>query len=110
MPANPLRGEVAIMLGGRACVLRPSFAALVAIEDSLGPLLVLAQQAAEGRVALGDLATVIHHCLLPETGEARPSVAEIGELLLADGMLGALAAWRTLLERTLSGIGGKDAR
>lgn len=105
MPANPLRGEVAIALGGRERVLRPSFTALVALEESLGPLLGLAQRTAEGRLALGDLATAIHHCLRVEPGETPPSVPEIGEMLLAEGMLGALAAWRTLLERTLGGIG-----
>lgn len=105
MAANALRGEVAIRLGGRERVLRPSFSALLAIEDSLRPILALAQEAAEGRVALGDLAIVIHHCLLIEPGETRPSVADIGDLLLADGMLGGLAAWRSLLERTLGGIG-----
>ncbi len=103
--ANPLRGEVEIDLGGRTHVLRPTFAALLAIENEAAPLLVLAQEAAEGRVRLEAMATVFHHCLCVEDAVARPTVAEIGETLLAHGLMPALRAYRALLEAVLVGPG-----
>ena len=36
--ANAARGEAAIVVDGESLVLRPSFAALVAAEEELGPL------------------------------------------------------------------------
>jgi len=33
-PANPLRGEAELIVGGKRLVLRPSFAALVAAEEN----------------------------------------------------------------------------
>ncbi|MFQ5347370.1 MAG: GTA-gp10 family protein [Rhodothalassiaceae bacterium] len=101
--ANPLRGEVALELGGRSHVLRPSFAALLAIESEVAPLLVLAQEAAEGRVRVEAMATVFHHCLYLEDGAARPTVGEIGEVILADGLMPSLKAYRALIENVLMG-------
>ena len=48
--ANPARGEAALTVGGEAILLRPSFAALVAAEEELGPLFALVERAAEGRL------------------------------------------------------------
>ena len=44
--ANPLRGEAMLTILGEPCLLRPSFAALVAAEDELGPLFALVERAA----------------------------------------------------------------
>ena len=43
---NPVRGEAALDLGGETLALRPSFAALVAAEEELGPLFALVERAA----------------------------------------------------------------
>jgi hypothetical protein len=48
MSANPARGEASLIAGGLALVLRPSFQALVAAEEELGPLFALVERAAEG--------------------------------------------------------------
>ncbi len=48
--ANPVRGEAAIRVAGEMLVLRPSFAALVAAEQELGPLFALVERAAAGRL------------------------------------------------------------
>ena len=103
--ANPLRGEVAIDLGGRRHVLRPTFAALRAIESEAAPLLALAQEAAEGQVRTETMALVFHHCLCVDQEAARPAVEEIGETILAQGLMPALKAYRALLEAVLIGPG-----
>ena len=51
--ANHARGEAALDLGGRTIALRPSFAALVAAEEELGPLFELVERVTvlqEGRL------------------------------------------------------------
>lgn len=60
--ANPARGEVAILVGGETVVLRPSFEALVAAEDELGPLFALVERAAEGKLTLAETAALFWHC------------------------------------------------
>ncbi len=63
------RGESRAGRGGgagraaRLLVLRPSFAALVAAEQELGPLFALVERAAEGRLALGEMVALFWHCL-----------------------------------------------
>ena len=61
--ANGARGEAALELGGERFVLRPSFAALVAAEEELGPLFALVERAAEGKLSLGEMAGLFWHCL-----------------------------------------------
>ena len=55
MTANPHRGEASLQVGGEVLVLRPSFSALVAAEEELGPLFALVERASEGRLALGEI-------------------------------------------------------
>ena len=62
-PANPARGEAALEMGGAALLLRPSFEALVAAEEELGPLFDLVERAAEGRLKLGEMAALFWHCI-----------------------------------------------
>lgn len=38
---NPLRGEAVLVIAGQEHLLRPSFTALVAAEEELGPLFAL---------------------------------------------------------------------
>ncbi len=61
--ANPARGEAALIVGGEALVLRPSFEALIAAEEELGPLFGLVVRAAEGRLKLAEIVALIWHCL-----------------------------------------------
>lgn len=99
--ANPLRGEVALRACGREFVLRPSFAALVAAEAEVGPLFGLIERAGEGKLALGELAAVLWHCLAnPAEGMSREA---FGEALLAEGMAAVLPAFRQLAVSILGG-------
>lgn len=99
--ANPVRGEAAVRVGGVAMVLRPSFAALVAAEQELGPLFALVERAAAGRLALGEMVALFWHCLRdrPE-GLTRDA---FGEGVAAGGLANATPALRMLLQQILAG-------
>uniref|UniRef100_UPI0018E518AF GTA-gp10 family protein n=1 Tax=Blastomonas sp. UPD001 TaxID=2217673 RepID=UPI0018E518AF len=53
--ANPVRGEAKLALAGQDVLLRPSFSALVAAEQEIGPLFDLVERAAAGRLGLAEL-------------------------------------------------------
>jgi len=97
--ANPARGEARFELaGGAAIVLRPSFAALVAAEQELGPLFALVERAAAGGLALSEMAALFWHC----AGGAASREA-IGEAIAAQGLARATLALKTLLTQILQG-------
>lgn len=99
--ANALRGEAELRVGGAAFVLRPSFAALVAAEGELGPLFALVERAADGRLALGELAVLFWHCV-----RDRPEAMTretVGEAVVAQGLAAVTPALRVLLGQILSG-------
>jgi hypothetical protein len=100
-PANGLRGEVALVLGGHELVLRPTFAALVAAETEAGSLGTLLQRASEGDVRLGDVAALLWAC-----GRAAwPSGGRdsFEEALAEAGLAAALPAYRALLSQAFLG-------
>lgn len=97
MGANPVRGEVALRLGGAERVLRPTFAALVAAEDELGSLLQIVERAAAGDVRLKEMAGLFWHCLADRGPDAARGAFE--DALFADGIAGLLPAYRQLLGR-----------
>lgn len=98
--ANSARGEVALSLGEDELVLRPSFAALVAAEDELGPLFELVERAAAGKLRMVELATLFWHCLATDEDIAREEFFEA----LADAGLAALTpALGKLLRQILQG-------
>ena len=100
-PANPARGEAALSVGGEALVLRPSFEALVAAEQELGPLFALAERAAEGKLKLGEIAALFWHCLAdrPE-GCTRERV---GAAVVEVGLARVAPLLRVLLTQILQG-------
>jgi len=98
---NPVRGEAAVRVGGSALVLRPTFAALVAAEQELGPLFALVERAASGGLALAEMVALFWHCLKdrPE-GLTRDA---FGDGVTAGGIANATPALRVLLGQILSG-------
>ena len=100
MTANGLRGEASLHIEGRAHVLRPTFAALVAAEDELGPLFALVERAGAGQLRLAELAALFWHCLADREGVARE---QVGEAVLATGLAGCAPALRCLLGQILQG-------
>ncbi|MBT2135114.1 gene transfer agent family protein [Croceibacterium sp. LX-88] len=98
--ANPLRGEAAIRIGGRECLLRPTFTALVAAEAELGPLFALVERAGEGQLRLSELAALFWHCLAESETVTRE---QMGDAVLACGLAGCANPLRTLLQQILQG-------
>ena len=99
---NPHRGEAGIAIHGETHVLRPSFTALVAAEEDLGPLFALVERAGSGQLRLGELATLFWHCLADRGALTRE---EVGDAVLAAGLAACAAPLRTLLSQILKGSG-----
>lgn len=98
---NPLRGEASLAIAGEARVLRPSFSALVAAEEELGPLFALVERAGEGRLRLAEMTALFWHCLA-EPGVSREAV---GEAVISHGLAACTAPLRLLLQAILQGRG-----
>ncbi|ANU06598.1 gene transfer agent family protein [Paraurantiacibacter namhicola] len=98
--ANPLRGEASLDIGGELRVLRPTFTALVAAEDELGPLFALVERAGEGRLKIAELEALFWHCLVDREDITR---AEMGEAVMRAGLAGCAAPLRALLGQILKG-------
>ncbi len=98
---NPARGEAALTVGGERLTLRPSFEALVAAEEELGPLFTLVERAAEGKLKLGEIAALFWHCVAerPE-GCTRE---QVGRAIAEHGLAKATPVLRTLLTQILQG-------
>lgn len=101
-PANPHRGEAALVVAGRPRVLRPSFSALVAAEEELGPLFALVERAGEGRLALSEMAALFWHCLAERAGLTRE---QLGEAVMEQGLAACARPLRVLLGQILQGSG-----
>lgn len=97
---NPIRGEASIRIAGEVRTLRPSFAALVAAEEELGPLFALVERAGQGELRLAEIAALFWHCLDHREGLTREAV---GEAILATGLAAAARPLRTLLAAILQG-------
>ncbi|MET0240648.1 MAG: gene transfer agent family protein [Sphingobium sp.] len=101
MTANVVRGEVGLRLGEQDVVLRPSFAALVAAEGELGPLLALVDRATEGRIGISEIAGLFWHCLADRGGWERDA---LGEAVVAAGLARVMPPLRAVLQQILAGI------
>lgn len=97
---NPLRGETSLTIGGRPHLLRPSFTALVAAEEELGPLFALVERAAAGQLRLGEMAALFWHCLADRGSVPRDA---LGEAVAAQGLAACAAPLRALLAQILQG-------
>jgi hypothetical protein len=99
--ANPARGEASFTVAGAELLLRPSFAALVAAEADLGPLFALVERAADGRLGIGEMASLFFHCAaeLPD-GVTRD---RIGQAIVEGGLARATPVLRLLLTQILQG-------
>lgn len=94
---NPARGEARLL----DWVLRPSFAALVATEEELGPLFALVERAASGGLKLSEMVALFWHCLK----DRHPDLTRdaFGEAVAATGLAGATPALKVLLGQILAG-------
>jgi len=101
MPAaNPLRGEATLTVGGAPRLLRPSFTALVAAEEELGPLFALVERAGAGQLRLSEMAALFWHCLADRDAVTR---AMVGDAVAGQGLAACAAPLRALLGQILQG-------
>ena len=98
--ANPFRGEASLPLAGSPRLLRPSFAALVAAEEELGPLFALVERAGAGQLKLAELVALFWHCLADREGLNRDTV---GQAVTTMGLAEASKPLRVLLGQILQG-------
>lgn len=104
--ANSLKGEVEIRLGGERFVMRPSFAAIMAIEADLGGVVPLARRAARGDFGLRDLTVIVREGLNAHARAAgvKPFDADrVGAMILAEGIANVAGPVRDFLTAVLSG-------
>lgn len=102
MSANPHRGEASLAIAGMDRKLRPSFAALVAAEEELGPLFALVERAGSGQLRLGEMAALFWHCLAATEGLTRE---QLGEAVAELGLAACAKPLRALLGQILQGSG-----
>ena len=101
MSANPARGEAVLRLENAALMLRPTFAALAAAEEDIGPLFAMVERAASGALKLSEMVALFWHCLAdrPE-GMTREA---FGEAVAKAGLAAATPALKMLLGQILGG-------
>ena len=100
--ANRVRGEAMLTIAGEARVLRPTFAALVATEEELGPLFALVERTGAGQLTLAEMTALFWHCLTDRTALTRE---DVGEAVVAQGLAACAVPLRALLGAILQGQG-----
>ena len=101
-PANPARGEASITIGGVTLTLRPSFAALVAAEEELGPLLAFVEKVSVGGVTIGQIVGLFWHCLAERPGDLTRE--KLGEAVVEAGLAAATPLLKVLVGQILRGL------
>ena len=81
--------------------MRPSFAALVAAEDELGPLFALVERAAAGQLKLSEMVALFWHCRF--NAPADLSREAFLDAVDCGGLVAATPALKMLLGQILSG-------
>ena len=99
--ANPHRGEGGLEVAGELLVLRPSFSALVAAEQELGPLFALVERASEGKLGLQEIAALFDH--LSGGRPAAITRERIGEAIVEKGLAGITPTLKLVLAQVLQG-------
>jgi hypothetical protein len=99
--ANLLRGEAEIVVRGERLMLRPTFAALVAAEEELGPLFGLVERASAGELRLAEMVALFWHCRhgWPEAIGRE----DVGEAVAMQGLANVTPALKAVLQQILSG-------
>lgn len=100
MSANPHRGEAELAVAGSPRLLRPSFTALVAAEEDLGPLFALVERAGNGQLRLAEMAALFWHCLADRDNVTRE---QVGDAVIELGLAAASRPLRVLLGQILQG-------
>ena len=89
-----------MVVDGTTAVLRPSFQALVAAEEELGPLFGLVERAASGELKLAEMTALFWHCSGGDVPRDR-----IGAAIAEGGLARATPVLKILLAQILQGRG-----
>ena len=99
--ANKQRGEMALKLGPKKYVLRPSFQLLCEIEEALDVgLITFARRLMAGEFGVREIATVFAVAVRDQDG---PDTEETGKLIIQDGVAGYVGTLTDFLTTALSG-------
>lgn len=101
-PANRFRGEAILDVCGTPRLLRPSFTALVAAEEELGPLFALVERAGNGQLRIVEMAALFWHCLADRETVSRD---QLGDAVAKHGIAACAKPLRVLLGQILQGAG-----
>ncbi len=102
MSANSLRGEAELVIAGTPHLLRPTFTALIAAEEELGPLFALVERAGEGQLRLSEMTALFWHCLAQRQDLTRDA---LGTAVMEAGLAACAKPLRALLGAILQGQG-----
>lgn len=87
MSHNPNRGEVQVTLGGQTHIMRPTFEALVAIEERTGmSLLRIVEKASDRDISLGTIGAVVYEGIKATNPDLKLTFKEVGRLVVASGI------------------------
>ncbi len=99
---NAARGEVELRLGDETYTLRPTFAALCAIESELGRgILKIADDMANRQICIKDMASII--AVTARAAGHQVDEAGIGDGILQVGLISVIPAVLDLLRKALTG-------
>ncbi len=93
------RNSVMISLGGAEYRLKPTFQAIMDIEERLGGIIGLALKAADGDFGLKEMTVIVW-----ATMEDRINFEQVGKLILSEGIAKASPVVRDLLTLCLVGL------
>ena len=100
--ANAARGEIELRLGDETYTLRPTFAALCAIESELGRgILKIADDMANREICIKDMASIV--TITATAAGHKVDEAKIGEGISQVGFIPVFPAVLELLRRALIG-------
>ena len=100
---NKLIGERELVLCGQHFILKPSFEALTEIESINRPLTKIIQSFANGDFTVKDVSTIIFACAKKGTPNFFFTLSEIGEMVLADGLMVVAPTSFEVISNVLSG-------
>ncbi|MBL4801743.1 MAG: gene transfer agent family protein [Emcibacter sp.] len=103
MSVRSFRSSVIITLSGAEYRLKPTFQAIMDMEDRLGGIIGLAVKAADGDFGLKDMTVIIW-----ATMEDRMNFEQVGELILTEGLAKVSPVVRDLLTLCLVGISSSN--
>ncbi|MCF8473075.1 MAG: GTA-gp10 family protein [Emcibacter sp.] len=97
------KNSIIVTLGGEEYRLKPTFQAIMDIEDRLGSIIALAVKASEGNMGLKEMTVIIW-----ATMEQKINFEQVGNLLLSGGIVKISPTVRDLLTLCLVGLDGSE--